>query len=392
MLTSFGITLGMPLGFGQYIPEGYVPLFVNDPLGKKDPGMRLLNKRPLNLEAAAHLLDDPVTPESRMFVRNNGLLPDISDAASWKFKVGGEAVTNPVTFTLEDLKSRFPKYTYQLVLECGGNGRSEFYPPASGNQWTVGAVSCARWTGLRLRDLLEAVGLTDKAVYVGYHAADRHLSGDPRKEVISRGIPISKALQDETLLAYEMNGQPIPLLHGFPLRLVAGGFPASASGKWLTGISVRDRVHDGPKMGGNSYRVPCEPVAPGSAVPDEDMCIIESMPVKSLITYPRSGAMTKKRQIDIRGHAWAGEKTVSEVAYSIDYGQRWVNCHLEAPANRLAWQRFRARVNFPDAGYYEVWVRATDSEGVQQPMVVPGWNPKGYLNNACHRIAVKITA
>ena len=167
--------------------------------------------------------------------------------------------------------------------------------------------------------------------------------------------------------------------------------PASTSGKWLTQISVRNRVHDGPKMGGYSYRVPCEPVVPGADVPEEDMCIIESMPVKSLITYPKTGAMIKEgRTLAIRGHAWAGELEVTEMEYSIDFGSTWNSCQLEKPANRLAWQRFSSKLSFPERGYYEVWARATDSRGRAQPMVVPGWNPRGYLNNACHRIAVKV--
>jgi DMSO/TMAO reductase YedYZ molybdopterin-dependent catalytic subunit len=255
----------------------------------------------------------------------------------------------------------------------------------------VGAVSCASWTGVRLKDVLEDVGIKSNAVYIGYHAGDEHLSGDPNKETISRGIPIDKAMQEETLLAFEMNGKNIPLVHGYPLRLVVGGWPASTSGKWITGISVRDRVHDGAKMEGYSYRIPCEPVEPGAKVKEEDMCIIESMPVKSLITYPKSGAMIDKgKSLSIRGHAWAGDLEVSKMEYSIDYGSTWQACELEAPANRLAWQHFKANVAFPKKGYYEVWARATDSKGRSQPMLLPGWNPKGYLNNASHRIAVKV--
>jgi DMSO/TMAO reductase YedYZ molybdopterin-dependent catalytic subunit len=256
----------------------------------------------------------------------------------------------------------------------------------------VGAVACAEWTGVRLKDVLEDVGYKANAVYIGYHAADTHLSGDPTKEPISRGVPMAKALQDETLLAFKMNAEDIPLAHGYPLRLVAGGWPASASGKWINGISIRNKVHDGTKMTGTAYRVPCEPVAPGAKVADEDMCIIESMPVKSLITYPKSGASLKnKRSLTIRGHAWAGELEVSKVAYSIDFGSTWQTCQLEKPKNRLAWQHFSANVTLPQKGYYEIWARATDSNGVHQPMLLPGWNPKGYLNNACHRIAVKIS-
>jgi hypothetical protein len=145
-------------------------------------------------------------------------------------------------------------------------------------------------------------------------------------------------------------------------------------------------------MTGDAYRVPCNPVAPGEKVKDEDMCIIESMPVKSLITYPRSGAMIKEGQkLNIRGHAWAGELEVQKMEYSIDFGSSWQPCVIEKAANRLAWQHFSASIAFPKKGYYEVWARATDANGTGQPMLLPGWNPKGYLNNACHRIAIKVT-
>ena len=121
------------------------------------------------------------------------------------------------------------------------------------------------------------------------------------------------------------------------------------------------------------------------------MCIIESMPVKSLLTFPRSGVETELgKPMAVRGHAWAGDRAVERVDVSIDFGATWQKASLDAPANRLAWQRFRAEVAFPEAGYYEIWARATDSAGVAQPMVLPGWNPKGYLNNACHRIAVLV--
>lgn len=276
-------------------------------------------------------------------------------------------------------------------MECGGNGRSEFDPPAKGNQWSIGAVHCASWTGIRLRNVLEDAGIKSNAVYIGYHAVDQHLSLDPKKEPISRGCPMSKALQDETILAFKMNGLDIPLAHGYPLRLVAGGWPASVSGKWINRISIRNKIHDGTKMTVTAYRVPCESVAPGEKVKDEDMCIIESMPVKSLITYPKTGAMiSKSKALNIRGQAWAGELEVAKMEYSIGFGSTWKTCSVNKPANRLAWQRFSAAISFPKAGYYEVWARATDTNGVAQPMLLPGWNPKGYLNNACHRIAVKV--
>jgi DMSO/TMAO reductase YedYZ molybdopterin-dependent catalytic subunit len=202
---------------------------------------------------------------------------------------------------------------------------------------------------------------------------------------------MAKAMEDETLLAWQINDEPLPLLNGYPLRLVVGGWPASTSGKWINRISVRNRVHDGAKMGGYSYRVPCLPVAPGAEVAEDDMCIIESMPVKSLVTFPRSGVeQGLDKPLDLRGQAWAGDLAVSHVDVSIDFGQTWRPAKLDKPANRLAWQQFRTRLEFPRRGYYEVWARATDETGSAQPMVVPGWNPRGYLNNATHRIAVKV--
>lgn len=370
--------------FGQYD--------VNEkPTDWKHPEMIVHNDRPWNIETPAHLLDDPITPTDKMFVRNNGLIPTELDAENWTLTIEGESVPNPKTYTLKELKSKFKHYTYALVLECGGNGRSEMNPPATGNQWGYGAVNCGSWTGVRLRDVLEDVGIKDDAVYVGYYGTDKHLSGDPKKVVISRGVPIDKAMEDETLIAFALNGEEIPVVHGYPLRLVVGGWPASVSGKWLNKLVVRNKVHDGPKMESPSYRVPKYPVEPGSKVPDEDMMIIESMPVKSIITYPKTGAIVKPGQdFEVRGHAWAGDLKVEKVEISTDYGQTWKEVPVRDPSNRLAWQDFKTEVSFDKKGYYEIWVKATDENGVSQPMVVPGWNPRGYLNNATHRIAIKV--
>lgn len=362
-----------------------------NPLSWKHTDMIVHNERPWNIETPPHLLDDAVTPIEKMFVRNNGLLPADLDAADWTLTIEGEGVNQSKTYTLDELKSRFRHYTYSLVLECGGNGREEINPPATGNQWGFGAVSCGAWTGVRLKDVLADVGLKENAVYIGYYGTDRHLSGDASKVVISRGVPMHKALEDETLLAFALNGEEIPAIHGYPLRLVIGGWPASVSGKWLHRLVVRDKVHDGPKMESPSYRVPKTPVEPGATVASEDMVIIESMPVKSVITYPKTGALVKVNQkFEVRGHAWAGDLMVNEVDISTDYGQTWKAAELSPPRNRLAWQDFTSLVQFDQPGYYEVWVRATDEKGVSQPMVVPGWNPRGYLNNATHRIAVKV--
>ncbi len=393
---AWAARLGMPIPYLRYLPLGLTPVALAQgaaPTADGKPGLVVLNDRPLNAETPAHLLDDPVTPASRLFVRNNGIPPTAVDPAAWSLEIDGESCGTPQSFSISDLKSQFKTVSYQLQLECGGNGRSEFVPPAPGNQWTTGAVGCPRWTGVRLRDVLAHCGIRDDAVYVAYYGADRHASGDPDKVPISRGVPLAKALEKESLIAWAMNDEPIPAAHGAPLRLVIGGWPGSVSGKWLRKIVVRDRVHDGPKMLGQSYRVPCEPVAPGAAVADEDLCIIESMPVKSLVTFPRSGVVAPLAEpLAVRGHAWAGDRRVRRMYTSIDFGASWQRAALDRPANRLAWQRWRAQVRFPKPGYYEVWARAEDEAGVAQPIVLPGWNPKGYLNNAAHRIAVRVAA
>ncbi len=390
-LAAMALAIGSHIPFFRNLPNGFIPLALAETNDKKviegKSGLIVLNDRPVNAEPPAHLLDDDFTPKEKHFVRNNGLPPDVEvKADQWAFSVEGE-VHKALKLTLGDLKKNFKHYTHALQLECGGNGRAGYYPPAKGNQWKFGAVGCAKYTGVRLKDVLEAAQLKDSAVYTGYYGADLHLSGDPDKASISRGTPMAKALEEHTLLAWEMNGEPLPALHGFPLRLVSPGWPASTSPKWLKKIWVRNQVHDGMKM--NRYRVPRYPVKPGAVVPEKDMAVIESMPVKSLITNPRTGVEIKQGEaLNIRGHAWAGERSVQALHVSIDFGATWLQADLKDPVNRYAWQNWSATVKFPSQGYYEVWARATDREGVMQPMVVPGWNPSGYLNNAMHRIAV----
>ncbi len=397
-LLAMSAALGGFIPFASKMPSGLIPAaFAAESEafsieGKE--GLMILNDRPINAETPAHLLDNDFTPAKHFFVRNNGLPPvpgAIGDMSEWTLEIAGESCANPQKFTLAELQKRFKHYTYALTLECGGNGRNEFNPPAKGNQWSTGAVGCAKWTGVRLKDVLEACGIKDNAVYIGYYGADSHLTRDPSKDAISRGVPMKKALEDESLIAWYFNGEDIPHLNGYPLRLVIGGWPASTSGKWLNKIVIRDKIHDGQKMTGQAYRVPCESVAPGTKVTDEGMCIIHSMPVKSLITYPKSGVThALKDTFKFRGKAWAGDLEVNKMEVSIDFGSTWQPAMLEKPVNRLAWQKWSAKLKFQQIGYYEVWARATDSKDNAQTTIVPGWNPKGYLNNACHRIAVQV--
>jgi DMSO/TMAO reductase YedYZ molybdopterin-dependent catalytic subunit len=295
-----------------------------------------------------------------------------------------------MTLGIEELKSKFEVVSRDLVIECGGNGRAAFDPPAKGNQWTLGAVACSRWTGVRLADVLKAAGVKDNVIYTAHVGADSHLSGKPGKLSLSRGVPIAKAMDPNNLIAFGQNGADLHPMNGAPLRLVVPGWPGSCSQKWLKRIYLRDIVHDGPKMTGKAYRVPGHPVSAGTKVPKSDFQIIEAMPVKSLITSHETGLrLTGKNSMTVGGHAWAGDNVVSAVDVSIDFGATWIKADLKAPVNAYAWQRFSADLTFPTTGYYEVWARATDDAGRGQPFGI-AWNPKGYLNNSMHRISVTV--
>ncbi|MCS6778204.1 MAG: sulfite oxidase [Geminicoccaceae bacterium] len=389
---------GLAIPFARFMPEGYLPVALAAE-GKfefpgKHPGLVLLSDKPLVAETPAHLLDDPVTPTDRLFIRNNGGVPEMpADPNGWKIKIDGE-VNNPLELTLGELKSRFPRVEGVFMLECGGNGRSQFVPQARGNPWTTGGAGCPRWAGVRLKDVLQAAGLKSSAVYTAHYGADPHLSGDPTKVTLSRGVRLAKAMDENSILAYEMNGEPLPLVHGGPVRLVFPGWAASASHKWLTRIWIRDKEHDGPGMTGTSYRVPTAPIVPGSDSKGEGFRVLESMPVRSIVTSPADGTRLPAgtREIAARGHAWAGDLEVKEVWTSIDFGATWQQAELDRPVNRHAWQNWRQTVKLPTHGYYELWVRAVDANGTSQPFMAGNWNPQGYGGNAYHRVALLVAA
>ena len=388
-LATLGGMLGAVIPFHRNMPQGLVPAaFASEDVLIGKDGLTLLNDRPINAETPPHLLDDVITPTRRHFIRNNGIPPDSVDPQTWTLTVDG-FVDNPMQLTLADLRSKFEVVTLALTIECGGNGRAFFNPPAKGNQWTYGAVACSKWTGVRLKDVLAAAGVQSNVVYTAHYGADGHLSGEAGKLPISRGVPIAKARTDNILIAFAMNGGELHRQNGAPLRLVVPGWPGSCSQKWLQRIQLRDQVHDGPKMTGTAYRVPKYPVAPGEKVDKKDFGIIERMPVKSLITSQENLASVGRRT-EIRGHAWSGDRTIRTVELSIDFGASWIQTELDAPANSGAWQNWRSTVAFPQAGYYEVWARATDSSGEMQTFAID-WNPKGYLNNTLHRVALRVT-
>ena len=376
------------------IPMNVVPLYANDTLKidniHKKNDLTILNDRPINAETPPHLLDDPITPTNRHFVRNNGIMPDLSsnEISNWKLRIEGN-VKNPKIYSIKDLKNNFEVITKSLQLECGGNGRAFFEPPALGNQWSYGAISCSEWTGVRLSDVIKSSGIKPSSIYTGHYGADLHLSGNTNKNALSRGVPIKKALDANNIIAFAMNNEEIPLIHGSPLRLICPGWPGSTSQKWLNKIELLDHVHDGTKMTGKSYKVPKLPVKPGEKVDISALKIIESMPIKSLITFPKTGLRHNSHNLNIRGHAWAGDKQVKEVRISIDYGATWIKANLSNPVNKYAWQNWGLNLNFPSKGYFEIWSRAIDENNISQPFDI-SWNPKGYLNNSVHRIYINI--
>jgi DMSO/TMAO reductase YedYZ molybdopterin-dependent catalytic subunit len=352
----------------------------------------VLGEKPLVAETPESLLDDATTPNDKFYIRNNGQIPEqAKDANSWKITVDGE-VNKKLELTIGELKSKFKPVTRRMVLECGGNGRSFFTPQARGNQWTNGGAGCAEWTGVRVADVLKAAGVKSSAVFSGHYGADPHLSGDASKPALSRGVPIKKLIDENNLIVWAMNGQPLPNIHGFPVRLVIPGWPGSVSAKWFNRIWVRDKYHDGPGMGETSYRVAIKPMIPGDKGDPKNMKILESMPVRSIITNPGNGAKLPAgtRELPLRGAAWAGDNIVEAVDISIDYGSSWRPAKITPPRNRYDWQRWAATVKLPSDGYYEVWVRATDNQRNRQPHITGNWNPQGYGGNAMHRVAVLV--
>ena len=406
-VAAMGAMVGGSIPFSQNMPAGLVPAALaqaTPPAAAekkgpqlldfpgKDKNLVVLGDRPLVAETPEALLDDDTTPTAKFFIRNNGNAPEpAANADAWKFSIDGE-VNKPLELTVGDLKKNYKAQTLRMVLECGGNGRSFYSPPASGNQWTNGGAGCAEWTGARLSDVLKAAGVKPSGIYTAHYGADVHLSGDPKRVTLSRGARIAKAMEPECMLVWAMNGKPLENIHGGPLRLMIPGWPGSLSHKWLTKITIRDKEHDGAGMTGTSYRVSINPMIPGSKADPKNFKILESMPVRSIITSPSNGTKLAAgtREIKLRGASWAGDLTVKEVELSADFGQTWSKAQLLPAKNRFDWQRWTAALKLPTDGYYEIWSRATDSKGKIQPHVAPFWNPSGYGGNPYHRIAVLI--
>jgi len=339
--------------------------------------------RPQDLETPVALLDSWITPNDLFFVRSHLYTPEVALGA-WRLAVDGE-VARPVTLTFDDLR-RMPQVTLTATLECAGNGRANFSPPVAGVQWQKGAVGTARWTGVRLADVLTRAGVQPSGRFVLLDGADVPLGAMPD---FVRQLPIAKAMDPDTLLAIEMNGAPIPIPNGFPVRAIVPGWEGAYSMKWLTGVRVLSQEHDSFWIK-TAYRYPTRRVAPGAAVPPEHMAPVMGLAVKSLITSPGDGAKTAGA-VTIRGMAWAGEANITGVDVSTDGGSTWVPARLGTEQARYTWRQFALEWHPAAAGSYVVMSRAADDTGRVQP-VVPQWNPSGYLWNAIDQVRVDVDA
>ena len=357
------------------------------------PELRILDTVELNAETPAHLLDDDITPVSRLFARNTGTmpLPAASAIAAWTIAIDG-CVRTPRRWTLAELKQHFETVTRTAVLECAGNGRAFFPEPAGTVLWRHGAAGCVAWTGVRLAHLLRVCEPAPDAVYTGHHSPDMRLDG--QGPAISRGLPIAKALAPETLIAWAINGAPIPPLHGGPLRIVAPGFPGSASQKWITRIEIRDREHDGERMLNLHYRlprVPVRPLGPDERFDESLFEVITDVPARAVISSPRDGfAAPADAPLAVRGHAWSGHTPLAKAELSVDGGKSWQVARLGPLPDTFAWRRFTATLAPPRSGPIEIIARASDAAGRSQPLDSVPWNPRGYCNNTVHRVRGRI--
>ncbi len=362
---------------------GAFPLRARAPEVRKDRQLIVRSPNPLDLETPVHLLDSWITPNELFFVRCHLYTPEV-DPAAWRLRVEGE-VERPLTLALHDLK-RFEPVTEVVTLECAGSGRAFYQPRVAGVQWGKGAVGTARWTGLRLADLLRKAGLKTAGRHVIFDGADQPMGSVPD---FVRSVPIEKCLHPATLLAYEMNGEPLPLQHGFPLRGIVPGWEGAASVKWLTRLSVQEREADGFFMA-TAYRYPSRPVAPGEAVDAADMQVLTSLEVKSILSAPREGAwFAPGAPVEIRGAAWAGEAEVARVEVSTDLGRTWQAAELGSDRAPFAWRRFHYAWKAPGRGSYVLLSRATDAQGRAQP-IAPQWNPSGYLWNVVDQVRIQV--
>ncbi len=343
-----------------------------------EKNMRIMTEKPLNAETPTESLRSWITANSVFFDRNQGAFPsEPISLEEWNLLIDGE-VENQLQLTMDHIL-RMPKATVANTFECSGNGRSLLKEKARGNPWTIGGVGNAVYGGVWLRDVLQKAGLKDSAKHVSFEGQDQPLGSAGIKFI--RSIPIEKAMSG-TLLAYEMNGEPLPLKHGFPMRALALGWTGANCVKWLWKINVLDRPYEGFFMD-NVYRIFQKDQDPKSGE------VVTKLKIKSIITQPLNGEELDPGAIVILGAAYAGESDVERVEVSLDNGKSWKDAQFIGPHEAFAWRQWQYIWEAKDKGDYALMSRAIDPQGRQQPMTAD-WNVLGYGNNGIEEHAINV--
>lgn len=322
-----------------------------------------------------------VTPIGLHYLLVHYDIPDV-DASDWRLRVDGE-VSRPLTLDLAALRSR-PAVTTRVTLECAGNGRARLHPRPVSQPWLTEAVGTADWTGTPLAPLLREAGIGDGAVDVVFTGVDHGVERGVEQDY-QRALPVDEALREEALLAYEMNGAPLPPQHGFPLRLMIPGWYGMAQVKWLRAITVLAKPFEG-FQNTVAYRFKESPEEHGDAV-------TRIRPRALMIPPGHPDFMSRTRFLapgphQLVGRAWSGQGPVTRVEVSVDSGQSWRDAELEPAPGRWAWARWRWEWT-ADPGTYELLARATDATGDVQPVDQP-WNLQGMGNNMAQRVTVVV--
>jgi DMSO/TMAO reductase YedYZ molybdopterin-dependent catalytic subunit len=340
--------------------------------------MRVMTQKPLNAETSNASLRSWITDNDAFFKRNQGQIPEQPvSLADWRLSVEG-LVVKSLELSFEELQ-RLPKVTAANTLECSGNSRSLLSQKASGNPWTIGGVGNAVWGGVRLSDVLEKAGLQKNAGHVGFEGFDKPLGKAGIKFI--RSIPLAKAM-DSTLLVYEMNGQPLPLEHGYPLRSLALGWTGANCIKWLKKIMVLEQPFEGFFMD-KVYRVFQKGEDPKSGE------VVKDLQIKSIIVEPEKDQTLSVGVVPVRGAAYAGEAGIEKVEVSVDQGATWDPAGLIGPDQPFAWRHWEYLWEATAGGDYTIMARATDTDGRRQPDTAH-WNVLGYGNNGIREHAVTV--
>ena len=345
-----------------------------------DAGLVVHRAHPLNAETSIPaLIGGVVMPNAHFYVRNHFQNPDL-DAASWRLTVGG-LVERPLSLSLRDLRSMQTE-TQVVTLECAGNGRSLLDPQVAGEQWNLGAVSTAEWTGIPLTAVLDRAGIADGARDVVFRGADGgNLEGRAGTVRYERSLSVDDAMGSDAMLAYAMNGEPLPRQHGYPLRLIVPGWYGVASVKWLTEIAVLDRAFDGFFQVDRYFY---EWQRSGQIVTEP----VSLQQVRALITEPDASDEVSTGDLTVRGVAWSGAAPIARVEVAVGTGS-WQHARLIARRNRHSWQWWELITRVDTPGTVTIRARATDLAGRTQPDQ-PEWNRLGYGANAFHAVPIQV--